>query len=156
MSVRDLVAAMSRRERKAWLGVLMVSPVVLYLLWALFLDPVGRSGGVTVVAWWVASYFSCAFLVAYYLLIQRFSAGMTVDERDHQIRAQAIGKGYIALVIACALVLGAVHSTDFGPVRTFVHSRSPEWVTVYLVLAVYSSAVVASGSRAFLYWRDRR
>jgi len=155
MSTHGLFGAMTRQERKAWLGLVIVLPVVVYLAWALFLDPVGRSGDVSRVAWRMAGYVSYVFLGAYYVLIRRLSAGLPVDERDHLIRAQAIGKGYLTLVIAIVLALGAVSAMDFGPVRAYVHSRSPQWVAVYLLLGAYVSVVVISAVRAAHYWRDR-
>jgi len=147
---------MTKQERKAWLGLVIVLPVVLYLVWALFLDPLGRSGDVSVMTWRVASYISYVLLGAYYLLIRRLSAGMPIDERDHQIRAQAIGKGLAALVITNVLIFGAVNAMSLEPVRAYVQSRSPQWVAVYLLMGAYVAVVVVSAVRAAHYWRDRQ
>ena len=45
MSVRDLVAAMSRREQVAWLALALLVPAAGYVGWWLFFDPSGQTGG---------------------------------------------------------------------------------------------------------------
>lgn len=148
------VAQMTRQERIAWLALVVMSPAVLYLAWALFLDPVGRGGDVAPAARLVANYASVVFLGAYWLWIRRRSAGLPVDERDRQIGARAVRGGFLTLGTMVVAAAG-VSSLEAAPVLAFTHSRSVAWVATYLMLCVYTSLAVVSAVRAAHYRHDR-
>lgn len=150
----DVVAQMTRQERIAWPGMAVLLPVVLCLAWSLFVDPSGRDGEVTTTTRRVVGYASFVFLAGYYFLVRR-SAGLRVDERDRQVTARATRAGFLLPVVMLALIVGMV-AMDLAPVQAFVHSRSPVWVSTYLMLGIHLSMVAMSAIRIGHFRRDRQ
>lgn len=152
MSVRDLVAAMSRREQVAWLALALLVPAAGYVGWWLFFDPSGQTGGVPRTVRQVGSGTCLVFVLAPMWIVQR-GRGVLTDERDRQISARAVASGYAWLALA-VFVTSAIVGLDSW--QGYLASRSPAWVESFLLFCLLSSFVVIAMVQAAHYWRDRR
>ena len=142
---------MSKQEKLAVFGLIMLSLFTLYLLWILFFvtatdDAFPRS--VSRSHFW----FFYAFLAGN-MLISYVGKSPLSDERDKQITAKAFQFSYFtlaALLLAMAAVLGV------DGLQPFLHSRSSGWLEMFIIMCVMFSLMVNCAVRVICYWRDRR
>ena len=170
MSVRDLVAAMSRREQVAWLALALLVPAAGYVGWWLFFDPSGQTGGVPRTVRHVGSGACLVFVLARMWIVQRGRGvprkkgsgvgsmgkggrGGVTEERGRQISARAVASGYAWLAWA---VFGTSAIVGLDSWQGYLASRSPAWVESFLLFCLLSSFVVIAMVQAAHYWRDRR
>lgn len=143
MKAGEMLAAMNRHEKTAWL-LLAASGLAAGLLgWTLFFGDDGPETKVIGPAWWL-------FLVGYVFFIRR-DRTLAVDERDQAIQAHGARAGYAALMLM--LVVASVVVEGFGG---FVASRTGHWLGNFLFWLVCISMSVHAAVMVWHYGRDRR
>jgi hypothetical protein len=143
MKAGEMLAAMNRHEKTAWL-LLAASGLAAGLLgWTLFFADDGPETKVIGPAWWL-------FLVGYVFFIRR-DRTLAADERDKAIQAHGARAGYAALMLM--LVVASVVVEGFGG---FVASRTGHWLGNFLFWLVCILMSLHAAVMVWHYGRDRR
>lgn len=149
----ELESTIAPGEWRAWIGVVFMLQLTLYLLLksqvfsgdALLGNPaaaaVGRNVGLLFVAWIVVSS----------VMNHRLKGQVQEDERDRQIAGMSSSWGRYALVFGVA---GVAVMLGFSPAEKLAWAR-PVTLAHLLVFTVLWGSLVEYVVSAILYWRDR-
>lgn len=143
MKGEDVLAAMNRHEKTAWLLLAAFSLAAGLLGWKLFFANDGLEPEVIGPAWWL-------FVIGYFFFIRKDNT-VAADERDQVIQARGVRAGYAALMLMLMVV--SVLAEGFGD---FVASRTGDWLGSFLVWLVCISMSLHAAVMVWHYWRDRR
>lgn len=143
MKGREMLAAMNRHEKTAWLVLAAFGLSAGLVGWRLFFSNGGLEKNVGYQAWLL-------FWVGYFFFIRK-DRTLVADERDRIIQAQGMRVGYIALMLM--LVVVSVLAEGYGD---FVASRTGYWLGNFLVWLICISLSLHAAVIVWHYWRDRR